>query len=216
MTLAEKVRIRTYVASLHLERLARHAPWQLFGRLSLGALVIGLGLWAFVYSGRAEAATPVVTGSGTASITWQAPTESEDGLALAAGDIKGYVLFWGPDSRFAGTVANPLALRAGCTRKPIARASQECYPGVKDLTASGPSLSTTVTIPLTADASLNFAVTAVNTRNEWSDYSNELRKMVRLTVTSTAPPRAPVATSVTVGVTCTTDSPTATCTFRVE
>lgn len=159
-----------------------------------------------------DAFAATITGTGTASLSWDRPTESEDGLALPANEIAGYVVYWGPQSRFAGG-ANPLALRPGCSRSPATRTDTTCYQGVRDLLAG---TTTTLTIPLTQDVTLSFAVVAVNTRGEWSAYSNELRKLVKLSVQSTAPPNAPVLQTLTMEVSCTTDQPTITCTFTVE
>jgi len=175
----------------------------------MGKLCVLLCLALLAPFANAAAAGPIINGQGTAILTWTAPTLNEDGTPFLASDTAGFVIFWGPQSRFDSAGV----LRTGCTDRPLSRASQGCYASVLDLT-DGTARTSTLTIPLTAGATLSFALTAVSKTTGWSRYSNEVSKVFTLTTTSTAPPVAPVVQSVTMTFTCTTNVATVTCTIQ--
>ena len=141
----------------------------------------------------------IINGQGTATLTWQRPTMNTDGSALAASEITSYGVFMGPQSRFSSGTT----LRAGCTATPASLSSTACYSGAS--TIVGTLLTTPVTIALTQNARIHFALAAMKTGGAISAYSNEAFKDFVLQVN--APPGAPNITNVAVSVTCTTNDP---------
>lgn len=151
----------------------------------------------------------IINGQGTATLTWQRPTTNIDGAPLAAADITGYGVFFGPQSRFSSGTT----LRAGCAATPISLTSTTCYAGATQI-AGGTTATAPITLQLSTSQTVYFALAAQKTGGGISPYSNEASKIFELAVD--APPNAPVLQNVAVSITCTTNDPQITCTFTVQ
>lgn len=176
------------------------------------AALVGLILFAGTH---AFAQTPIIDGQATVTLTWEAPTQYEDGSALAATDITGYVIYYDTFSRFT----SPGNLRPGCTDTPQGtRTDAGCYSNVIDLT-DGSNTSEVVVLTVDQDTTFYFAATAHvlggTESGSWSKYSNEAEKTVVLVI-DTVPPAAPVITQVDMVISCTTNLPNVTCSFIVQ
>lgn len=153
----------------------------------------------------------IINGEATATLTWIAPTEYENGSPLAQSDIDGYVIFWSDGGRF---LADGTTLRSGCTDKPEgSRNDSSCYPNVIDL-SDGTSTGESLTLTLDQDVTLFFAAVTHDIGGAWSRYSNEASKAFALQIVQTEP-NPPIMQSVDIDIICTTNLPTVTCTFSV-
>lgn len=165
---------------------------------------------AALLSANALAQTPIISGEGTVTLSWLAPTEYIDGSALPAADIAGYEIFYGEQSRFdAGG-----AFRPGCGAAPANPGDVTCYAATVGVV--GGATSEPVTIQLTEDTTVFFTLTATATNGEWSNYSNETDAQFVLDIQDNRVPVAPVIVDMTFTITCTTDTPNVTCTFTVQ
>lgn len=168
---------------------------------------LAIFLAAFAWS-TVKAQAVIVDGQGTATLSWDAPTEYEDGTALAATDITGYVVYWSDQSRFTTAPA----LRPGCSDGPITvRTDASCYANVIDLT-DGQATSEAINFSIDQTVTLYFAVVAHVSSGEWSLYSNEAEQEYVLVV-DFPQPGAPTQLELDIQVTCTTNLPTVSCTF---
>ncbi len=172
-----------------------------------------------LFSITAFAQTPtgvIIDGSGTATITWTAPTEYTDGSPLPAADLKGFVIYYSSQSRFeaGGTI------RPGCSASPVSgRLDPDCYANSIDL-PNGAQVSEPLTIPLDADTTIHFSMTSWvrsgNTFGDWSRYSSEVAKIFTLEVTDGRVPVDPTIESIDLTITCTTNMAMVTCSFNVQ
>ena len=181
--------------------------------LTLAAMLFVAG---FIFADLAQAQDVIIDGEATVTLTWEPPTEYENGDPLPPEDIAGYVIYYGTESRtdIAGD------FRPGCADGPQGtRTDGSCYPNVVDL--SDGSL-TTVPISITVDQTTTFVFAAAAfvgagsvQADEVSRYSNEAFKTVTLEIVTTAP-GAPVIQSIDMTFTCETNLPNVSCTFTVE
>ncbi len=157
----------------------------------------------------------IINGEATVTLTWQPPTQYEDGTLIAPGDIGGYVIYWNDRSRFE---ADGVTLRPTCQDSPAGtRTDGSCYPNVVDLT-DGDAATEQLVIQLDQDVTLYFAAVAWvrsgTTPGDWSRYSGEATRELVLSIV--APPDPPVIETLELAITCTTNLPTVTCTFTVQ
>ncbi len=158
----------------------------------------------------------IINGTGTATITFTAPTEYTNGDPLPASDLSGFVIFYNDESRFE---ADGTTIRPGCTASPPARTDAACYTFALDLTDGG-TTSQVLTFQLSEDVTLYFAMTAYvrtgTALGDWCVYSSEVTKSFILEITDGRPPAAPTIESIDMTITCTTDNAMVTCTFNVQ
>ena len=166
---------------------------------------------AALLSANALAQTPIISGEGTVTLSWLAPTEYIDGSALPAADIAGYEIFYGELSRLEPGGA---AFRPGCGAAPTGPGDVTCYAATVPVV--GGATSEPVTIQLTEDTTVFFTLTATATNGFWSNYSNETDAQFVLDITDNRVPGAPVIIDMTFTITCTTDTPNVTCEFTVQ
>lgn len=137
------------------------------------------------------AAEATIEASGTIGLTWVAPTENEDGSELT--DLAGYVIHWGRES---GTYTNTLAVHDASR--------------------------TTATLQLETDRAETpyyFVMTAVDEDGNVSQYSNEVLKLLVITVQDNTPPgAATLSTEIefTLESCVVVSNPSATCTVTLE
>lgn len=175
------------------------------GYMFAAGLVILLA--AFAWS-TVKAQAVIIDGQGTATLSWVAPTEYEDGNPIAVTDLTGYVIYWSDQSRFTtgGT------LRPGCSELPVGtRTDSSCYANVIDI-ADGQATSEAITFSLNQTTTLYFAAVAHVSSGEWSLYSNEAMQEFVLVV-DFPQPGPPTQLDLEISVTCTTDQPNVSCTF---
>ncbi len=166
---------------------------------------------AALLSATCFAQTPIINGEGTVTLSWMAPTEYIDGSPIPAGGLTGYEIFYGEQSRFD---AGGTAFRPGCGAAPIGPGDVTCYAATVNV--GGGATSEPVTIQLTEDTQIFFALTATAFNNLWSNYSNETDAQFILDITDNRVPGAPVIIDMTFTITCTTDTPNVTCEFTVQ
>ena len=152
----------------------------------------------------------IIDGEATVTLTWVPPTEYEDETFLDPADLAGYVVFWDTASRFQPD----LSFRPGCGAYPVgARNDGSCYANVLDLT-DGSATTELLTLTLSEDVTLHFALVAHTNNGQWSAYSNEATRSLVLRVDS--PPGPPEQLDVEISITCTTNMPRVTCSFDVQ
>lgn len=162
-----------------------------------------------------EAFGQEITGEGTVTLSWTPPTEYENGDPIQPGDITGYVIYYGTESREL-VDGN---FRQGCADGPqVTRTDATCYPNVIDL-SDGSLTSLPVTITVSETTTFHFAAVAfVGTGSldgrEVSRYSNEALKTVELVIDTTQP-GPPTITTIDFVISCSTDLPNVTCEFSV-
>ncbi len=171
-----------------------------------------------VISGTAFAQAPpglIINGQGTATLTWTAPTEYEDGAPLALSDISGYVIFWADHSRFEADGS----FHIGCSERQTApRTNTDCYHNAIDL-IDGTAVTEAFTLTLDQDVTIYFAMlTWIRTGGpgDLSVYSLEVTKQFVLSIDNIGPPAEPVIQTIDMMITCTTNMATVTCTFDVQ
>ncbi len=157
----------------------------IFWTLTLSAL-----LWLAVL-GAAFAQEPgvIVNGQGTASLSWQRPTQNTDGTTLPLEDIAGYRVYWGED--------------------------QANLTSMFDI-GNGAVTSSEVTLSLDGPTTVYFAMTAIHVNGAESALSNIASKTFELEVDDGRVPNPPEALDVQISVTCETDTPGVTCSFTVQ
>lgn len=176
--------------------------------------LVSCTILAFLFSLDAYAQEPIINGEATLTITWTPPTQNEDSTALALSEIAGYVIYWDVETGVGRCDPYPR------------RRLDPCYSQALDL-ANGSLSSQTMTLNLTGDTDVFFAMAAyklVDSDDDGNDelfmsaYSGELVKQFRVDITEppTSPPGAPIIQSIDIQVTCTTDTPGVTCTFEVN
>ncbi len=172
----------------------------------IGLTVMVLMACAVVSEVRAQEPGLIINGEATATITWQAPTDHEDGTALDPEDIAGYALYWGIDPGAGNCSDRPTPLL------------DPCYGNALDLT-DGTLTTTQLTFALNGETTLYFVgvayVLGVDGDPLWSRYSNEISRRFVLSITQ-SPPAAPVLIDIVMSVTCTTNRASVTCEFSVE
>lgn len=131
---------------------------------------------------------PLFEITGTTTLRWQAPTQNVDGTPLE--DLCCYKIYWGEQSR---------------------NYTQEL--DVPDGTSTNRSFS----FPLNSEGQTNwyFAMTALDDDGNESAYSNEILKIVTVTVTDNRPPAPPVLDEVDMQLTCIGTSTEIICTITV-
>lgn len=171
-----------------------------------------LGFMAGLIVGKAASAQElIISGEGTATLTWMAPTQYIDGRAIVPADLTGYVIFWNDQSRFE---LDGVTFRPGCAAGPVgSRNDTVCYPNVVDI-SDGTATTELLTFTVSTDVTLSFVIIAHTVNGLWSDYSNELDKVFTLIIDS--PPGAPILESVELLIICTTNLPDVTCDFVVQ
>lgn len=156
---------------------------------------------------------PIIDGQGIATVTWRAPTQYTDNAPILPGDLKGYVIYWDLVSG-VGRCFGPTVKMDGC------------YGNAIDL-PDGAASTTPLTLTLSGDTSVFFAITAYTEKpnlagtpaTQISAYSNEVEKIFTVEVIDTSPspdPGAPTLESVDIAITCTTDQEFLTCSFTVQ
>lgn len=159
----------------------------------------------------------IINGTGTATITFTAPTEYTNGDPLPAADLDGFVIFYNDQSRFE---PDGTTLRPPCTATPeSSRTDPTCYPTALDL-ANGDATSQAITFQLSEDVTLHFAMTAYVRDGlafgDWSVYSSEVTKSFILQIDDARPPGAPTIETIDMTITCTTNQAQVTCSFTVQ
>jgi hypothetical protein len=142
--------------------IANRPSWATFstttGQLQGTPTVANLGVYAniviSVSDGTATTSLPAFTltvvaiGTGSATLTWTAPTQNENGTPL--NDLTSYRIHWGTSSRN--------------------------YPN--SVTVNNPGLTTYVVTNLLSGTTYYFATTAGNSQGVYSAYSNEATKTI--------------------------------------
>lgn len=145
-----------------------------------------------------------------AALGWTPPTKYIDNTTLAAADIQGYAVFYGPQSRFSSGTT----LRSGCAAKPASQTDASCYPSVSFSTGSAASFTVTTTI--TQSTTLYFASSTKTVNGAISAYSNEANKAFTVTTTG-VDPNAPIVITLTITLgACTTNVPGTGCTVTAQ
>lgn len=137
----------------------------------------------------AAQAAPLYTIQGDTSVSWVAPTENVDGTPLT--DLAGFKIYWGEQTRN--------------------------YTQSMDVDDSG-AVSETFSFPLDSENQLNWfiAMTALDEDGNESAYSNEILKVVTVTITDNRPPKPPVLEEVQMDLTCIGSSADIVCTISVQ
>ena len=169
-------------------------------------LVQNLDTWTAILSETVGPPGLIINGQATATLTWQVPTQNEDGTVLNAADIAGYVLYWGDTPGPGNCGSYPETLL------------DSCYGNALDL-PDGAMVTTPLTLALNGDTTLYFAMVAYVVETDgkpvWSAYSNQISRKFVLRIATTAP-APPVLIDITMSVTCTTNQANVTCEFSVE
>lgn len=155
---------------------------------------------------------PIVDGQGEAMLSWNPPTENEDGTTIQPGELSGFGIYWSTLSRNGRCGSYPTTLLDG-----------QCYDNALDIN-DPTAVSADVTLDLDEDTTVYFAATAYKivpdpanpggTKTLISKWSNEISKRFEVEVTlppEPEPPLPPATFDVTVTLTCTTDTEGATC-----
>lgn len=160
----------------------------------LGTLALaGLSAWAQQF-----------TGTGTATLSWQRPTERVDGTPLPIDQIAGYVIWYGTESRFGRCPGD----------QPADANDTGCYPTVVSVTNGGVA-SRELSFELDGPVTLYFAMAAIDTGGRISSYSNEASKTFELEIDE-AGPEPPQLLDVEISISCEASEPGVTCTFVVQ
>ena len=150
----------------------------------------------------------IVDGQLKLTVEWIAPTKYENGTDILAGDLTGYVIYWGTESRFLADGS----LRAGCMAVPQnGPVETTCYPNVLDLT-DGTALSQAITLSANQDVTFHFAMTAYTANGLWSAYSDEVPASFVMVLSSF--PGRPVIQSIQLEMSCTTNNELLRCEFK--
>ena len=169
-------------------------------------LVQNLDTWTAILSETVGPPGLIINGQATATLTWQVPTQNEDGTVLDVADIAGYVLYWGDTPGPGNCGSYPETLL------------DSCYGNALDL-PDGAMVTTPLTLALNGDITLYFAMVAyvveTDGKRVWSAYSNEIKRLFVLRI-STVTPAPPVLIDITMSVICTTNQARVTCEFSVE
>lgn len=167
--------------------------------VALGVML--LGILAAVWTGSALAQD--ITGTGTATLSWTVPTTREDGSDLAAGEIAGYAVFYGMESR-----------TTTCTQTyPQSRNDQSCY-DLATFIPDGGSEGGVIELTLDGPMTIYFAVATEDTGGLYSRYSNEASKLIELEMGDN-PPGEPMNIEVEMFLECQTSEVGRTCTLTV-
>jgi hypothetical protein len=131
----------------------------------------------------------IVDGQGTATLSWQRPTQNTDGSPLPIEDIAGYTVHWGETS------GN--------------------YDANSEIT-NGTVSSSMLDIALDGPTTIYFAMTATHVNGQVSALSNEVSKTFELEVTDDREPNPPELLDVALSITCETDTAGVSCEFTVQ
>lgn len=169
-------------------------------------LVQNIDTWTGILSETDRPPGLIINGEATATLTWRAPTENEDGTTLDPADIAGFVLYWGITSD-------------NCGDRP-ATLLDACYGNALDL-LDGALVTTSLTLSLSGDTTVYFVGIAYTRDADGapvlSAYSNEIQRVFVVSITEPTPaPSAPVLIDIVMTVTCTTNKASVTCEFSVE
>lgn len=170
-------------------------------RIVIGVALAGVLAIALSVVGVAHAQETEITGRGTVSLSWVAPTSRADGSPLT--DLAGYMIYWGPESRHGRCSPD----------SPETIGADDCYPAsfsVSDPAATGESF----VLEFSETTTVYFAATAYDSAGRQSRYSNEAAKRFELVIH--APPAAPTSLEVAVSMSCSTSDARVTCEFRVS
>lgn len=131
----------------------------------------------------------IVDGQGTATLSWQRPTEHTDGSPLSIEDIAGYTVHWGETS---GDYDANVEIENGTVSS-----------SMLDIALDGPT-------------TIYFALTARHVNGTESDFSNERSKIFALEIVDEREPNPPELIDVAISITCETDTAGVTCAFTVS
>ena len=161
----------------------------------------------FVSSLSAQPApVPVVNGVATVTASWTRPTTKTDGTPLPSGDIDGYVLYYGQQSKIDR-----------CQPGPMQKLDVSCYQTAIDIT-NGAATAREFTLSISADSTYYFALSTYDEAGALSDYSNELARVFDVDVEEppTSDPNPPAVINLSIVVSCTTNDPNISCTLTVQ
>lgn len=160
-----------------------------------------VAVWAGLATAQPDPGNLIIEGQGTAALSWEAPTEREDGSPLT--NLAGFVIFWGDESR-VGRCASDY---------PTAKDDASCYPASFDVMNPG-ATGESLVLELSETTTIYFAAIAYDSAGELSRYSNEASKRFELVIN--APPGAPTSLEVAVSMSCSTNDARITCEFVIS
>jgi hypothetical protein len=133
----------------------------------------------------------IVNGQGTATISWQRPTENTNGSPLPIEDIAGYTVYWGTDP---DNIANGSTFEIS---------NGAVTTSMLDLALEGPT-------------TIHFAMTATHVNGQESALSNIASKIFELEIIDERDPNPPELIDVEISITCETDTAGVSCAFTVQ
>jgi hypothetical protein len=180
-----------------------HISWK---AIAIAAVIV----LALPYAVPLLAASGDPIGTGTATLSWQPPTQNENGTP--ATDVVGYRLYW---------LATPNTRPTSCKSPPgyvginYAPACPAYYSNSTNV--SGGVLTTPLTFQLSGPTRIAFAVTAVDAAGHESGYSNEASKTFTVAIIDDTPMPPTGLTVQFNGVSCSIEGhPELTCTFTSD
>src|SRR5690606_15817590 len=106
-----------------------------------------VAVWAGLATAQPDPGNLIIEGQGTAALSWEAPTEREDGSPLT--NLAGFVIFWGDESR-VGRCASDY---------PTAKDDASCYPASFDVMNPG-ATGESLVLELSETTTIYFAAIA--------------------------------------------------------
>lgn len=134
--------------------------------LTCSSLLLPLGC-----GGGGETGSPVGTGSGTATLSWKAPTENADGTSLTG--LAGYKVYYGTAS--GNYNLQPVTLPIGSNRLTCTN-KDDNNDGITDRTECTVIVGTVEGL---ISGTYYFAVTTYDTSGNESEFSNEVSKTIQ-------------------------------------
>jgi len=170
-------------------------------RALAGMLIFAVTIVAAILN---TAAAQEVSGTGTATLSWTPPTMRENGDLLGAGELAGYVIWYGTESR-DGRCASEY---------PDGPEDTSCYPAFVEV-GNGGVMSRVLEFPVDGPVTMHFTIAAVDSGGRLSRYSNEATKTIEVVIDE-VPPNAPVELEVELELTCSASEAGVTCQFIVQ